>query len=274
VLGGCQGSTGPASPHPIDGKPYGSRFPVVTVRDMVRAQVRLADHLEIPAWHSVVGGSMGGMQVLEWAITFPHRVELWLREHVRLYNGLAGATHETRWAAWILESFRFVSCGIPLPERPALDWPYELAVNACDYYPELEEGMELLKQSVRDMRDECAARGIPFIVYCIPGAGEVWDAWWEENVARAGAGTCFERYKAMNLVYAFLKEEQIPGFSILATLAPYQSDIGRIYFIEDGHLNPDGNNIVAERICQYLFELPFPEMGLLESDPHGTSRTQ
>ncbi len=74
VLGGCQGSTGPASPHPIDGKPYGSRFPVVTIRDMVRAQYRLADHLQIPAWHSVVGGSMGGMQVLEWAITFPHRV--------------------------------------------------------------------------------------------------------------------------------------------------------------------------------------------------------
>ena len=74
VLGGCQGSTGPASPHPVDGRPYGSRFPVVTIRDMVRAHARLADHLGIDTWHSVVGGSMGGMQVLEWAITFPRRV--------------------------------------------------------------------------------------------------------------------------------------------------------------------------------------------------------
>jgi len=74
VLGGCQGSTGPASAHPIDGKPYGSRFPVVTIRDMVRVQARLADHLGIGRWHSVVGGSMGGMQVLEWAITYPSRV--------------------------------------------------------------------------------------------------------------------------------------------------------------------------------------------------------
>ena len=73
VLGGCQGSTGPASPHPVDGLPYGSRFPVITVRDMVRAQARLADHLGIRRWHSVIGGSMGGMQVLEWAITFPER---------------------------------------------------------------------------------------------------------------------------------------------------------------------------------------------------------
>ncbi len=74
VLGGCQGSTGPASPHPDDGRPYGSRFPVVTIRDMVRAQARLSDHLGIDTWAAVIGGSMGGMQVLEWAITYPQRV--------------------------------------------------------------------------------------------------------------------------------------------------------------------------------------------------------
>ncbi len=74
VLGGCQGSTGPASPHPVDGKPYGSRFPVITIRDMVRVQARLADALGVEVWHSVIGGSMGGMQVLEWGITYPKRV--------------------------------------------------------------------------------------------------------------------------------------------------------------------------------------------------------
>jgi homoserine O-acetyltransferase len=74
VLGGCQGSTGPASPHPLDGRPYGSRFPVVTIRDMVRAQARLADELGVYRWMSVIGGSMGGMQALEWAIMYPRRV--------------------------------------------------------------------------------------------------------------------------------------------------------------------------------------------------------
>ena len=75
VLGGCQGSTGPASPHPVDGKPYALRFPVVSIRDMVRAQASLADALGVRAWRAVVGGSMGGMQALEWAITFPQRVK-------------------------------------------------------------------------------------------------------------------------------------------------------------------------------------------------------
>lgn len=74
VLGGCQGSTGPASIEPQSGRPYGPRFPVVTIRDMVRSQRFVADHLGVRRWHAVVGGSMGGMQSLEWAITFPDRV--------------------------------------------------------------------------------------------------------------------------------------------------------------------------------------------------------
>lgn len=74
VLGGCQGSTGPAHPHPDDGEPWGSRFPVVSVRDMVRAQAALAEHLGIHRWRSVIGGSMGGMMVLEWATMYPERV--------------------------------------------------------------------------------------------------------------------------------------------------------------------------------------------------------
>ena len=74
VLGGCQGSTGPASLDPQTGRPFGSTFPVVTIRDMVRTQRHLADALGVARWHSVVGGSMGGMQALEWAITYPDRV--------------------------------------------------------------------------------------------------------------------------------------------------------------------------------------------------------
>ncbi|MGI9119601.1 MAG: homoserine O-acetyltransferase MetX [Acidimicrobiales bacterium] len=76
VLGGCQGTSGPASPNPDDpaGAPYGSAFPVVSIRDMVRSQTAVARDLGVTRWLSVVGGSMGGMQVLEWGIMFPERV--------------------------------------------------------------------------------------------------------------------------------------------------------------------------------------------------------
>lgn len=70
-LGGCHGSTGPASLHPEDGKPYGSRFPVVTVEDWVHSQKMLAAHLGIDCFAAVVGGSLGGMQALRWALDYP-----------------------------------------------------------------------------------------------------------------------------------------------------------------------------------------------------------
>lgn len=82
VIGGCMGSTGPQDIDPATGKPYGLRFPVLTIRDMVRAQAMLMDHLGIATLACVAGGSMGGMQVLEWAASYPERV----------YSALAIAT--------------------------------------------------------------------------------------------------------------------------------------------------------------------------------------
>ncbi|MEM9034349.1 MAG: homoserine O-acetyltransferase [Actinomycetota bacterium] len=74
VLGGCQGTTGPASIDPVTGERFGPDFPTVSIRDMVRVQAQLADHLGIERWAGVVGGSMGGMQAIEWAAMYPARV--------------------------------------------------------------------------------------------------------------------------------------------------------------------------------------------------------
>jgi homoserine O-acetyltransferase len=73
VLGGCQGSTGPSSAAP-DGRPWGSRFPALTVRDQVAAEALLADALGVERWAAVLGGSMGGMRAVEWAVSSPERV--------------------------------------------------------------------------------------------------------------------------------------------------------------------------------------------------------
>jgi homoserine O-acetyltransferase len=74
IIGGCKGSTGPVSINPASGKPFGLDFPVVTIGDMVEAQRRLIDHLGIKQLYSIAGGSMGGFQVMEWALRFPGRV--------------------------------------------------------------------------------------------------------------------------------------------------------------------------------------------------------
>ena len=74
VVGGCQGSTGPASAHPEDGRPWGSRFPYVTMRDMVSAEMRLADALGVDRWRLIAGPSMGGMRAIEWTVMAPGRV--------------------------------------------------------------------------------------------------------------------------------------------------------------------------------------------------------
>src|SRR6266550_6686412 len=74
ILGGCRGTTGPGSIDPATGRPYAMKFPVITIRDMVRLQKMLVQHLGISRLLAVTGGSMGGMQALEWAVSYPESV--------------------------------------------------------------------------------------------------------------------------------------------------------------------------------------------------------
>ncbi len=74
VLGGCKGTTGPSSINPETGNPYGLSFPIITINDMVKVQKKLLEHLEIPQLLTVVGGSMGGMQALQWMVSYPDSV--------------------------------------------------------------------------------------------------------------------------------------------------------------------------------------------------------
>ncbi len=101
VLGGCQGTTGPSSLAP-DGRAWGSRFPRLTVRDQVAAEAALADALGIDRWALVVGGSMGGMRVLEWAVSRPDRVA----RAVPLATTAAASTDQIAWCAPQLAAIR------------------------------------------------------------------------------------------------------------------------------------------------------------------------
>ncbi|MFD5074870.1 homoserine O-acetyltransferase [Streptomyces sp. NPDC058371] len=94
VLGGCQGSTGPSSPRP-DGRPWGSSFPFLTQRDQVAAEADWADALGIDRWALVIGGSMGGMRAVEWAVTHPERTGALLL----LATTAAASAEQIAWAA-------------------------------------------------------------------------------------------------------------------------------------------------------------------------------
>lgn len=98
ILGGCHGSTGPSSPAPesIDSsrKPWGSRFPLVTIRDTVHAEAHLADALGIETFYAVVGGSLGGARAMEWALTYPYRVE----HCVVIASGPSATADQIAWA--------------------------------------------------------------------------------------------------------------------------------------------------------------------------------
>ncbi|MFF7333265.1 homoserine O-acetyltransferase [Streptomyces sp. NPDC008150] len=95
VLGGCQGSTGPASPRPDGGAAWGGSFPALTQRDQVAAEAGLADALGIDRWALVVGGSMGGMRAVEWAVTHPQRTGALLL----LATTAAASAEQIAWAA-------------------------------------------------------------------------------------------------------------------------------------------------------------------------------
>ena len=112
ILGGCQGSTGPSSPAP-DGRPWGSRFPQLSPRDQVAAEMRLADHLGISRFHLVIGASMGGHRALEWALMSPDRVE----NLVVIASGARTTADQISWA---------------YPQLAALE--LDPAFNDGDYY--------------------------------------------------------------------------------------------------------------------------------------------
>ena len=124
ILGGCQGTTGPASTAP-DGRPWGSRFPRITTRDQVTAELALADQLGIDSWALVIGGSAGGMRAVEWAVSAPERVQRLLL----LATTAAASADQIAWCraqiraitsdpAWAGGDFPRSRGNVPGPEEP------------------------------------------------------------------------------------------------------------------------------------------------------------
>jgi len=137
AIGSCYGSSGPTTPNPLTGKPYRKDFPLVTIGDIVETQAKLIDHLGIEKLHTVAGGSIGGQQVLEWALRFPHKVERCIAIGATELNALGLAlNHLQRQAIQFDANFQNGNYRHDKPPRQGL--ALARAIATCSYKsPEL-----------------------------------------------------------------------------------------------------------------------------------------
>jgi hypothetical protein len=169
------------------------------------------------------------------------RAEDWAFRHLRAYRALRMAT-EKQWIISFIEDLRFVKRSKAL-HKPSARGPDTLEADLVQWYPELEEGLRILKSDVMQMRRECQARKIDFMAYCIPDLQEVSDKHWA--AATGGAGTPgYERLKGLRLIEGFFEEQSIPHVSVVEPLRNAGA-IEDVYYTFDGHLSELGNATVA-----------------------------
>ena len=176
------------------------------------------------------------------------RVENWAIRNLRAYQALRTATDE-RWLVRLLERFR----GVPHADTrfaPSENRPERLETDLVNGYPELDQGFEIIKRHIAQMRAECAKRGVGFMAYCIPDLAEVSDERW--NAATAGEGKpAYERMRGITLMSRFFAEQSIPCLSVVDALRA-AGPIEDVYYVFDGHLTERGNAAVAQAWAEYL----------------------
>jgi lysophospholipase L1-like esterase len=188
---------------------------------------------------------------------FPDREEYLLRIHSAAYYQLERNTAFNPWAAQFLSSWRF------LPAPPALafrlfaeDKEHSpiLDINRAEWYPELQEGADLLVQYVERIHNLCAQRNIPFAVYCMPDRDELDDTLWSWLTGGSGAGFHAEKFRAIRKIEDALANKGITTFSVAEALERQARaiGIGELYYLLDGHATAGGNEVVAQRIHEIL----------------------
>jgi homoserine O-acetyltransferase len=140
VIGGCYGSTGPGSIDPTTGEPFGPDFPLVTVRDMVRAQVEVLNLFGIQRLHAVVGSSLGAMQALQWAVDFPERVANCIAVGASPLNAMGLALNHAQRVAIQLDP-KYLGGRYPKDDPPAVGLGLAREIAMCTY-----KSTELLDQ--------------------------------------------------------------------------------------------------------------------------------
>jgi homoserine O-acetyltransferase len=132
ILGSCYGSTGPTSINPATGRPFGPDFPLVSIRDIVRAQARVLDELEVQHLRTVIGASIGGMQALQWAVDYPDRVGHCIAIGTAPLSAMGLALNHLQRKAILLDP-KFQDGNYPAGEQPADGLALARAIAMCSY---------------------------------------------------------------------------------------------------------------------------------------------
>ena len=184
---------------------------------------------------------------------WPVIVERWLYTHSRAVNARMASTRRHGAIARFLDGIRFLpAAGLSDPGASA-PRPWWIEVTLRDWYPELDEGFDLMKRDVLGIARACDARRVPFAVFTLAGGQDFIDEYWADALRQAAPGTVYERGKEVRIMREFYRAG---GLREIDVMDPLRRDPRpeELYYRYDGHLRPHGAEVVARAIDEYLVQ--------------------
>lgn len=190
--------------------------------------------------------------------TVAGRAEDWVWHKSRVYREACKASNSQFWIYELVANFRLCPkvASIPIPRNA--NRPFWLEVNLKEWYPELEEGFQILTDEILNMNRLCREKGIDFVVYAVPLVHETYDDLWEQNMANVPSPAQYEKAKAHGLLYEFLAENAIPHYEVtneIRDAGPSEAT----FYMRDGHLSETGNEAVARKTSLFIRDTFYPE---------------
>ncbi len=200
--------------------------------------------------------------VLYWRYEADWRMQAdwWLLTNCRLYSQFRIATGAQWDMTQVLRDVRWLP-PLRIPKLPPkAPRPFALEMMLDQWYPQLTTSWNLMKTDIRGIRDECMARKIGFFAFCLPSWTELPDTMWTDTVSEAQGHPAYERFKDVRVCESFFEEASIPYTNVTAWIKEHGPP-DRLYMM-DGHFNPEGNRVLAERLANVLTRKVLPEYGL------------
>ena len=254
VIGGCQGSTGPLSTDPETGKPYGVNFPIVSIRDMVRAQERWLRAIGVKQLHAVIGGSMGGMQVLEWGINFPGFVRKLIAMATTAREGAQAIAFNEVGRQAILQDPEWAGGNYPIGGGPRVGLAIARMMAHITYLSDASMARKFGRRQVAE-RSASTAATIPATKVSDPSRANAFDVQFEvESYLRYQGQAFINRFDANSYLYITRALDQFDladrAGSLEEAFAPVTAESLVVGFTSDWLFPPEQNRAIATALLR------------------------